>query len=103
MAGKSSTVEDAMVNASFLRRASWAALLLLLPAAARADDYEADLLRKFQRQNDKDSAGLKMEVEKTLSEALAMSASDPEKALTLLRKSKELLDLALNLPREQKD
>src|SRR5207302_11446009 len=77
---------------------------VLLPASAQAsDDYETDLLKKFQRQNQKGTVDARSEIEKTLAEALAVGPSDPDKALALVRKSKELLDAAVSLPRGERD
>jgi hypothetical protein len=94
-----------MGNRSLVRSAAWAALVVLAWAGgrARADDFEKDLLRKYQQQNQKGSLQVTADVEKNLARALALSPLEPEKALQILRQTKELLDGADALPRADRD
>jgi hypothetical protein len=81
----------------------WAVLFWLVsgPASA-ADDYESELLRKFKKQNQKSAQQVKETVEENIARALAISPQEPEKALTLLRESKALLDESDKMPRAQR-
>jgi hypothetical protein len=93
-----------MVNVSLVRYLGWAALILLIPRQGFAqDDFEAALLKKFQKQNDKAGLQAKADVEKTLALAVALSPKEPEKALDLLRQARELLADADQLARAEKD
>jgi hypothetical protein len=93
-----------MVHRSFVRWAACAALSLVVPVWAHArDDFEKDLLQKFQKQNQKDAIQVKADVEKLLAEALAVSPLQPEKALMLLWQCRELLDMAGKLPRAERE
>jgi hypothetical protein len=93
-----------MVKHSYFSSWSWAALALALSlGTARADDFETDLLRKYQRQNRKDDQQVKLDVEANLARALTLSPVDPEKALDLLRRTRELLDTADLLPRAERE
>src|SRR4051794_5918474 len=78
-------------------------LLALACAPARADDFEKALLRKFEQQNQKGSSRVKADVEKNLARAFALSPAEPEKALALLRQTRELLDGDPQLPRAERD
>jgi hypothetical protein len=93
-----------MVDFSFVRRAAWAALVLLMPVCAQAaDDFEADLLRKFQKQNQNATRDVKSVVEKNVAQALALGSSEPEKAYLLLQETRFLLDAADRLPRPERE
>jgi hypothetical protein len=81
-----------------------AALLFLATTSAKAaDDFEQDLLRKFQKQNQQGSLHVKQDIEKDIAEAFALSPQEPEKALVLLRHARELLDGADKLPKADRD
>jgi hypothetical protein len=94
-----------MVNVSGARVAAWAVLVLLGAAwaPARADDFEKALLRKYQQQGQQGSLQVKADVEKNLARAADLSPTEPEKALALLRQTRELLDAANDLPREERN
>jgi hypothetical protein len=84
--------------------AAWAALLFLVPVSTcAADDFEADLLRKFKKQNQHAVVQVKVEVEKNLAKALALGPAEPEKAYLLLRETQFLLDRASTLSRVERD
>jgi hypothetical protein len=65
-------------------------------------DVETDLLQKFQQQNQSTAVKARDQVERNLAQALSVSAQEPEKALELLRQSREVLDAATALPRADK-
>jgi hypothetical protein len=93
-----------MLELSFVRRAVWAPLVLLMPLCAQAaDDFEADLLRKFQKQNQNASRDVRSVVEKNVAQALALGSSDPEKAYLLLQETRYTLDTADRLPRSERE
>ncbi len=80
------------------------AVLTLLgtdPESAWADP-ELDLLQKFQRQNQKTALQVKQDVEENLARAATLSPGEPERALDILRQTRELLDAAEALPRAEK-
>lgn len=93
-----------MFELSFARRAAWVPLFLLMPICAHAaDDFEADLLRKFQKQNQYASRDVRSVVEKNVAQALVLGSSEPEKAFLLLQETRYLLDAADRLPRPERD
>ena len=91
-----------MKNLPYLAWTSTLVLLALNLGLARAD-FETALLQKFQHQNQNAALQLKQDVEKSLAQAAALSPLEPEKALDLLRKCKDLLHDAGTLPRPDKD
>jgi hypothetical protein len=91
-----------MIHSSLLRSVVCAALVLVGVVAQRSSAQEADLLRKFQKQNQKAAQQAKVLVEKNASRALEISAQRPEQALELLRQAREALAAADALPRPEK-
>jgi hypothetical protein len=88
----------------FIRCAVCVAIVSLVPACAQAaDDFETDLLRKFQKQNQNATHDVKSVVEKNVAQALALGASEPEKAFLLLQETRYLLDGADRLPRPERE
>lgn len=64
---------------------------LLQAAPPLRADFEADLLQKFQQQNKQADQKLKQAIEKSLAQAAQLGATNPEKVLSLLRQSEEML------------
>ena len=77
-------------------------LLMGLHAPLARAQQEADLLRKFQKQNTKAAAQAKALVEKNATRALAIASQEPEQALELLRQARDVLGSADALPRPEK-
>jgi hypothetical protein len=77
--------------------------MLLIATPAQADDLEAGLLRKFQQQSEKAALQAKLDVEKTIARAFALSPTEPESALEMLRRARELLESAEKLQRAEKE
>ena len=92
-----------MLHRSSISAAGSIALSLLVAGWSRPDDLETGLLQKFQQQSQKAALQAKQDVEKNLARALELSPTDPERALELLRQSKELLFAADRLPRQERD
>ena len=70
---------------------------------ASADDFEDSLLKKFQRQNQKGTQSVKDDVESNLLKVTTMAPVQPEKALDLLRQTRDLLDAAQGLSKADRD
>ena len=93
-----------MFQSPFVRCAVFMAIATLVPPCAQAaDDFEADLLRKFQKQNQNVSRDVKSVVEKNVAQALALGSSEPEKSFLLLQETRYLLDSADRLPRAERE
>jgi hypothetical protein len=83
--------------------AAGAAILFAGVQSSLADDLEQSLLQKFQRQNQKGALYVKEDVEKNLLKVTAMAPTDPERALDLLRQTRDLLDNATGLPKADRE
>src|SRR5262249_31052964 len=76
---------------NFRRASIWAVTACAVLGPSARADFEADLLKSFQKQNQQSARQVKVDVEASLARALALAPAEPEKALDILRKSQDLL------------
>ena len=92
-----------MLKRLLLPISACAALILAATDRAPADDFEQSLLKKFQRQNQKNNLFVKDDVEQNLLKVTAMAPTEPERALDLLRQTREMLDAADTLSKADRE
>lgn len=92
-----------MIRSSLLVHITYVAIIHLAVggSVARADQ-EAELLQKFQKQNEQAALKAKAIVENNAARALQISAQEPEQALELLRQARQVLSTADGLARPEK-
>jgi hypothetical protein len=90
-----------MMRRSLVADLTSAALVLASVQSTWAQG-DSDLLQRFQQQNQQAALKARQQIEKNVTEALSISAQDPDRALELLRQGREWLAEAGALSRPEK-